>query len=74
MRRRGGRRDSGGRAPIAAEALSRIAALYRIEAEIRGRSADERRAVRQERSRPLVAALEEVSPNVGDGRGQAAAA
>jgi transposase len=47
-----------GPAPIAAEALSRIAALYRIEAEIRGRPADERRAVRQERSRPLVAALE----------------
>src|SRR3954451_20427807 len=31
----------------AAEALLRIAALYRIEAEIRGRSADERRAVRR---------------------------
>ena len=43
-----------GPAPIAAEALTRIAALYRIEAEIRGRCADERRAVRQERSRPLV--------------------
>jgi hypothetical protein len=49
---------SGGPAPIAAEALARIAALYRIEGEIRGRSADERRAVRQQRSRPLVAALE----------------
>ena len=36
----------------------RIAALYRIEAEIRGRSADERRAVRQARSRPLVEAFE----------------
>jgi hypothetical protein len=47
-----------GPAPIAAEALTRIAALYRIEAEIRGRSADERRAVRQERSRPLVEDLE----------------
>src|SRR5215204_4020961 len=47
-----------GPAPIAAEALTRIAALYRIESEIRGRSADERRAVRQERSRPLVEALE----------------
>jgi transposase len=47
-----------GPAPIAAEALVRIAALYRIEAEIRGRSADERRAVRQARSRPLVEALE----------------
>src|SRR3954449_9783188 len=47
-----------GPAPIAAEALVRIAALYRIEAEIRGRSADDRRAVRQARSRPLVEAFE----------------
>src|SRR4051812_38294133 len=47
-----------GPAPIAADALVRIAALYRIEAEIRGRSADERRAVRQARSRPLVEAFE----------------
>ena len=29
-----------------------------IEAEIRGRPADERRAVRQEKSRPILAALE----------------
>ncbi len=40
------------------EALTRIAALYRIEDDIRGRSAEERRAVRQERSRPLVEALQ----------------
>src|SRR6195256_2325960 len=32
-----------GPAPIASEALTRIAALYRIEADIRGRSADGRR-------------------------------
>ena len=43
---------------IATEALARIAALYRIEAEIRARPADERRAVRQERSRPVIEALE----------------
>src|SRR5919112_2750270 len=43
--------------PLAAEALRRIGELYRIEAEIRGRPAEERRAVRQERSRPLVDAL-----------------
>jgi transposase len=42
---------------LAAEALRRIGELYRIEAEIRGRPAEERRAVRQERSRPLVDAL-----------------
>lgn len=47
----------GGHAPIAVEMLKRIAALYEIEADIRGRSADERRAVRQEKSAPLVAAL-----------------
>src|SRR5438105_14600937 len=44
----------GGAAPIASEVLTRIAALYRIEGEIRGRSAEERRAVRQQRSLPLV--------------------
>jgi hypothetical protein len=43
---------------IATETLSRIAALYRIEAEIRGRSAEERRADRRERSRPVIGALE----------------
>jgi transposase len=48
----------GGPAPIASEALERIAALYRIETEIRGRSPEERRAVRQARSRPVVDALE----------------
>jgi len=44
-------------APIAAEALKRIAELYRIEAEIRGKSADQRRAVRQQNAKPLVTAL-----------------
>ncbi|GEP61823.1 hypothetical protein RSO01_89890 [Reyranella soli] len=39
-----------GPAPIASEALTRIGELYRIEGEIRGRSAEERRMVRQERS------------------------
>ena len=48
----------GGAAPIASEALVRIAALYRIEGEIRGRSPEERRAVRQARSRPLIEAME----------------
>jgi transposase len=47
----------GGSAPIASEALARIAALYAIEKTIRGRSADARRAVRQEKSKPLVLAL-----------------
>ena len=46
-----------GDAPIASEALARIAALYAIEKTIRGRSAEARCAVRQERSKPLVLAL-----------------
>lgn len=40
--------------PIVDEALLRIAALYRIETGIRGLPPDDRRGVRQERSRPLV--------------------
>ena len=45
------------KSPLAEIALRRIAELYAIEAEIRGRTADERRAVRQELSRPLVEAI-----------------
>jgi len=44
-------------APIAREALQRIAAFYEIEAEIRGRSAEERRVARQSRTKPLLAAM-----------------
>jgi hypothetical protein len=47
-----------GSAPIAAEALARIQRLYAIEAEIRGRPADDRGAERQARSQPIVIALE----------------
>jgi len=46
-----------GAAPIATEALARIAELYAIEAEIRGRSPDERRTVRHERAAPVVDGL-----------------
>ncbi len=44
-------------APIASQALKRIAELYEIEAEIRGKSAEERRAVRQQKAKPLAEAL-----------------
>jgi hypothetical protein len=44
-------------APIATEALVRIAALYAVESDIRGRSADERRQARQRRTKPLADAL-----------------
>ena len=54
VRRRFYELAAAGPAPIASEALERIAGLYVIEAEIRGRTADERRAVRQEKSRPIV--------------------
>jgi transposase len=43
--------------PVAGEVLRRIAELYRIEDTIRGQPAEVRRAVRQEQSRPVVAAL-----------------
>jgi transposase len=46
-----------GNAPIATEALNRIGALYALEAEIRGRSAEDRRVERQARARPLIEAL-----------------
>ena len=45
------------KAPIATEALTRIAALYEIEARIRGKSAAERLAMRQAESKPLVTDL-----------------
>ena len=43
--------------PVAEEGLRQIAEFYRIEADIRGRSPDERRAVRQEKTKPLVEAF-----------------
>jgi hypothetical protein len=47
----------GGNAPIATEALARIARIYEIEAAIRGTSADARRAVRQATTAPVVEGL-----------------
>ena len=47
------------KSPIAQEALERIAALYAIEREIRGRPPDERREIRQTRARPLLESLHE---------------
>ena len=46
-----------GTAPIASEALARITALYRIEAEIRGTTAEHRLSERQIQSRPLISDL-----------------
>lgn len=52
MRGRGGRNQ-----PIATQALAHIKKLYEIEAEIRGLPPKLRRALRQEKARPLVEAL-----------------
>jgi transposase len=44
-------------APIAAEALARIGALYAIERDIRGSSAPIRQAARQARAKPIMEAM-----------------
>ena len=46
------------KAPIAIAAIERIDALFAIEREINGQSIDHRVAVRDQRSRPLIAELE----------------
>lgn len=43
--------------PVALDALERIGALYKIEAEIRGKSPDERRTARQARALPQLTGL-----------------
>jgi transposase len=43
--------------PIATEAVERIAALYKIEKEIRGRPPEERRSIRNFRARPLLESM-----------------
>jgi transposase len=47
------------KSPVAAEALERIGALYAIEKEIQGRSPEERRGIRDMRSRPLLGSLKQ---------------
>jgi transposase len=58
VRRRFYELAAAGPAPIASEALKRIAELYKIEDGIRGLPADERRAVRQEKTVAIIADLE----------------
>jgi hypothetical protein len=43
--------------PIAQEAILRIVALYKVEDQIRGKPPEERRAVRQAESKPLLDSL-----------------
>ena len=58
VRRRFYELAAAGPAPIASEALERIAKLYAIESMIRGRAAEERRTIRQQQSRPIIDDLE----------------
>ena len=61
--------------PIAIEAVERIRSLYKIEEQIRGRPAEERRQVRNARARPLFESMRrwleefprELAPEIGDG-------
>lgn len=65
------------KSPLAREALDRIAALYRIEADIRGRPPDQRLRVRTEHTAPLMAALRdwlETTRSRISGRGELAGA
>jgi hypothetical protein len=47
------------KSPAAVAAIERIAGLYAIESEIRGRSPEERREIRDLRSRPLLDPLKQ---------------
>ena len=47
------------KSPVATEALERIAALYAIEKQIHGSSPEERREIRNTRSRPLPVSLKQ---------------
>jgi transposase len=58
VRRRFYELAASGPAPIASEALRRIAELYRIENAMRGQPAEARRVMRQEKSQPILAELE----------------
>lgn len=53
--------------PFAREVIERIAGIYEIEARIRGRDAEERRAVRQAETKPLMEALKARLEAVKDG-------
>lgn len=45
------------KAPLAEEALRRIAALYAVEIDLRGQPAEDRQRIRQQQSRPLADAM-----------------
>jgi len=47
------------KSPVAVEALKRIGELYAVESDINGRSPEERREIRNTRSRPLLGSLKQ---------------
>ena len=57
-RRRAAGRSAVALSPIAIEVVRRIDTLFKVERSIDGKSAEERRTVRQERSKPLVEELQ----------------
>ena len=57
-RRRAAGRSAVALSPIAIEVVRRIDTLFKVERSIDGKSAEERRTVRQERSKPLVEDLQ----------------
>jgi transposase len=57
-RRRAAGRSAVALSPIAIEVVRRIDALFEVERSINGKSPEERRTVRHERSRPLVEKLQ----------------
>lgn len=63
VRRRFYELAAAGSAPIASEALARIAELYHVEADVRGHGPDARRAARQKKSRRV---LEDFEPWLRD--------
>jgi transposase len=65
----------GGSAPIATEAMARIGQLYAVEADVRGKTAEERLAARTLKSVPLIADLKTwLEQSLGKVRGSSATA
>lgn len=60
VRRRFYELAAAGASPVASDVLARIARLYALETDVRGQSPDQRRAARQEHSRPIVDELHRV--------------
>lgn len=60
VRRRFYELAAAGASPVATDVLARIAKLYAVEADVRGQSPEQRRAKRQDNSRPIIEELRRV--------------